>query len=480
MRRISVIVAGVVALAVGGAPVSAQGLLDLFMSPAQEARIGAEQHPKILAEFGGAYDDHGLAAYVDSIGQFLALTSEAPDTRYTFTVLNSGVVNAFALPGGYVYVTRGLLALADNEAELAGVIAHEIGHVAARHGADRMSKGVLANLGLAVLGAVTDSSAVAEVAQVGALAVIQSYSREDEFEADMLGVRYLSRAGFDPDAMSSFLARLSAHGELEAAIHGRPADQGFDFLATHPRTADRTARAIAAANLTAVVDPIVARDIYFGKIDGMLFGDDPAQGMIRGQRFLHPELGFAFEVPRGFILLNGQESVLARGPEGAAIRFDGAPRQRRVSMVSFLRDQWAPEARLSRLEAIRVNGMEAATAATQAEGQGGAVDVRLLAIAFDSRTIYRFLFITPPRLTGQLNEAFRRTAFSFRPLSRNEAAQIRPRRLVIHRVGAGETARALAARQPFAEFGLDRFLVLNGLDPGQPLDPGAVVKLVVE
>jgi predicted Zn-dependent protease len=169
-------------------PGRAVGLTDLFMSPEQESRVGAEEHQRVLQEFGGPYPDPELAAYVSSIGNFLVRTSAASGTKFTFTVLDSPVVNAFALPGGYVYVTRGLLALADSEAELAGVLAHEIGHVAAHHGAQRQSQNVLANLGLLVLGVATNSSAAVNLGQIGAAAVLSGYSRQDEYEADTLGV----------------------------------------------------------------------------------------------------------------------------------------------------------------------------------------------------------------------------------------------------------------------------------------------------
>ena len=209
-------------------------LRDLVMSPEQEKRIGAQEHGRILAQFGGAYDDPELTAYVRSIGDFLVLTSSASSTKFTFTVLNSPVVNAFALPGGYVYVTRGLVALADTEAELAGVLAHEIGHVAARHGAERQTNNVLANLGLLILGAATDSQTAVGLGQLGASAVINSYWRDDEYEADTLGVRYLSRAGFSPAAMSSFLTKLESHHALDAKIQGRSSSQGLGFFATIP------------------------------------------------------------------------------------------------------------------------------------------------------------------------------------------------------------------------------------------------------
>jgi len=328
--------------ATGDGQLVANDYLPDLISEVDEARIGAEQHDQILAEFGGAYDDPKIAAYVDSIGQFLALTSERPNVKFTFTVLNSPIVNAFALPGGYIYVSRGLLALAGDEAELAGVIAHEIGHVAARHGAQRMSSGIMAQLGLGLLSILTDSPELSGIAQLGAMAAIQGYSRDQEFEADMLGVHYLERAGFDTEAMASFLAKMRAHSEVEGRIagHSGSGDQ-FDIFATHPRTAERVRRAVQAANVSRVAQPIVGREIYLNKINGMLFGDDPGQGVVRGRQFLHPDLGFRFEAPPDFSLLNGQTQVLGRGPDGAILVFDADSRPDGRPMTGYLQDIWA-------------------------------------------------------------------------------------------------------------------------------------------
>ena len=197
------------------------------MSPAQEQEIGEEQHPQVLMQFGGPYDDAELQSYVSRIGDELAAVSELPELDFTFTVLNSEVINAFALPGGYVYITRGLLALADNEAELAGVMAHEIGHVTARHSAQRYSRGVLAQGGLAigtVLAGVLGGGAAADLVQqaggLGAQAYLAGYSRDQEFQADELGVRYMARAGYDPTAMSSFLEKLERNDQLMRRLSG--------------------------------------------------------------------------------------------------------------------------------------------------------------------------------------------------------------------------------------------------------------------
>ena len=482
MVRIRSLVVAMVAVTMTAAVADATDRLPDLLSESDEARIGAEQHEQILAEFGGAHDDPALATYVTSIGRFLALTSERPHVGFTFTVLNSSVVNAFALPGGYVYVTRGLLALAGDEAELAGVLAHEIGHVAARHGSQRITGSVLAQIGLGLLGMLTDSPELAGIAQLGALAMIQSYSREQEFEADTLGVRYLARAGFDTDAMASFLSKMRALSELDAYEAGRQPDSedGFNILATHPRTAERVRRAIQEAGVRRVSQPIIAREIYLNKIDGILYGDDPEQGLVKGRQFIHPVLGFQFEAPPDFAMLNGQTQVLGRGPEGAILVFDGAARTDSRPMTEYIRDVWAEEAALTQLERFRVAGREAATATLRTKIDGQTTDIRLVAIAFDSHSIYRFAFLTPPAVTAKYDPLFRETTLSFRGVTAAEAAAVKPRRLVLHRVRPGDTQASIAARMPFERYALQKFQILNGIYPNRVLAPGLVVKTIVE
>ena len=460
-------------------PASGDDRFTVFMSPAEEARIGREQHEKVVKQFGGVYDDADLARYVSSIGRFLAQTSERPDLDFTFTVLDTPIVNALALPGGYVYVTRGLLALAANEAELAGVIAHEIGHVTARHAAERYSRGVVAGIGLTVLGVLSGSEALNRLAGVTAELVLKAYSREQELEADTLGVRYLTRAGFDPGAMSSFLAKLQAHDALAARLRGEDGGgEGIGLLATHPRTSERIAQAIRAAGVGRVANPIVARDIYLGKIDGLLYGDNPDQGVITGRVFAHPRLRFRFEVPAGFRLLNGADRVVALGPDGARIVFSGAPRGRATTMARYLTAAWGAELPLRQVETITVGGLEAATAAARVKTQRGPMDLRLVAIAFDEKTVYRFLFLTPLHLSDKLAVALRRTTYSFRALSPREAAALKPLRIAIRTVRPGDTVASLARMLPFETLAVERFRVLNGLAPDQRLSPGDKVKII--
>ncbi len=453
-----------------------------FMSPAQETRIGAEEHPKILTRFGGVYRDRRVSGYVAEIGGRLVHNAEVADRRFTFTVLNTPVVNAFALPGGYVYVTRGLIALANSEAELAGVIAHEIGHVVARHTAERYSRSVVTGLGEAILGALTKSSDVGRLARFGSELYLRGFSREQEYDADLLGVRYLRRTGYDPYAQAAFLESLGRHSALMNQIEGRSgAERELDFFATHPRAADRVERAIAAAGAgVPTVDALRRRAAFLATIEGMLYGDDPEQGFVRGERFSHPSQRFTFTVPRGFRLINTMQAVFAKGPEDATLRFDAAPETVAYDPLRYLTLEWARGAEIAEIERIRVNGLDAATARARVVGRNGPADLRLVAIRFDDEIMFRMLFMTPPRLTARLAADFRRTTFSFRRLSEREAAALKPLRLWVAVVDADDTLDSFAAEAPFEPNMREWLRVLNGLAPDQPIEVGRRIKYVAE
>ena len=457
-------------------PATGGSMLSL-MSPEEERRIGAQEHPKAVQSFGGLYQNPELARYIDGIGQLLVQTTETPNEKFTFVVLDSDVVNAFALPGGYIHVTRGLLALANNEAEAAGVIAHEIGHVVARHGAARASAATLGGIG-SLLGGLLLGNVGGQIGQLGAAYGIASYSRDQEFEADSLGVRYLRRAGFDPEAMSDFLATLQAQSGLEAQIAGRQED-GFDIMASHPRTQDRVQAAIKEAGAgTPVKNPIEARDIYLRKIDGMIYGDSPNNGFVRGNRFAHPTLRFGFEVPQNFKLINQPDQVVAKGPQGSTILFSQA--EENAAPGDYLRKIRVGGAPLGNIETLTVNGMVAATGTLRRNTQQGPAELRVVAIRFDDNALYQFLFLVPVQLVSQLDGELRQTVNSFHRLSAQEAAALRPLRIQVAQVRPGDTIESLAERTAFADHKLQRFMVLNGLREGASLRPGQLIKLVVE
>ncbi|MBF0167097.1 MAG: M48 family metalloprotease [Alphaproteobacteria bacterium] len=469
-------------------PATGQSSFTGFMSPDDEKRVGTEQFPVLVKEFGGEYRDSRLNSYLTSLGNELVKHSETPDAKFTFAILNSDIVNAFALPGGYVCVSRGLMALCQDEAELAGVVGHEIGHVVARHSAQRYSQGMATNigliaagLGLSVLGAGQAGQSLMNVAQYGAQAFLQSYSREHEMEADQLGLRYLSRSGYEPVAMVNFLESLRKHSILQARMAGQSEGNvdHFDMMATHPLTKDRIQAAQQGIGPARAQNARFDRKAYLDAINGMLFGDDPEQGMLKGRSFLHPSMRFGFDVPKGFRVSNMPSKVVASNPQGAAIIFDGAKPRGSGSMAAFLTREWAVRSQVTSVETINLNGMEAATGLTQGNTQGGQpVAIRLLAIRFQPDLVFRFMFLAPRNQAHAFDEAFRSTTYSFRRLSAEEAAKVKPLRLIVVEARAGDTPEKLGATMPFEDYNPDWFKLLNDIDPGQPLKSGQTIKVV--
>lgn len=450
-----------------------------FYSVEDDIALGRQEHPKLVKQFGGEYDDPRLQRYIEQIG-FRAAQFTEYQFPYKFTIVNSPIVNAFALPGGFVYVSRGLLSLASNEAEVAGVLAHELGHVNARHTAERLSQAQLAQLGIGVLGLALGNSAVTNaVGQVAGLA-IQSHSRDQELEADTLGIRYMSQAGYDPDGSVTFLSTLREHSMLEAEMNGLPSGSvdEFNIMATHPRTIERVRLAQRQADAVSVTNALVGRDPHLNAINGMLYGDDPQQGIIDGHTFVHGPLRFEFTVPDAFLLRNSPTRIAATHPQGALILFDMAKTERNRSMLSYIRNVWAPQTRFSDAEKLRIDGADAATAFTQGNSSSGAVDIRPVAIRGDGENVFRFLFVSPAGATSRFSEGFRRTTYSFRRLTPSEASSVRGRRLIIAQAHPGDTAEALARTMPFGNFNERAFRVLNDLGPDDILSPGQLIKIV--
>jgi predicted Zn-dependent protease len=457
-----------------------------FMSEEDEKRVGAEEHPKILEQFGGEYGDARLKSYVRAIGKKLAAVSEVPDLPYRFTILNDEKVNAFALPGGYVYLTRGLLALAENEAEMAGVLAHEIGHITARHSAQRYSTAQATNIGLTVLGVLGSvaglPSGIGQVASLGANAAIQGYSRGQELQADMLGVRYMTRIGYSPDGMTGFFRKLNAHSGLEAAMKG---EQGVshNIMSTHPRTEDRIVQAIKLAKAKRVNNPRIARNEFLDQIDGIVFGSDPSQGIVRDREFVHPELKIRFQVPADYVIFNSPSHVKAIGPHKSTIIFDMA-NQKKAKQVrnlnQYLTNDYGKSMTLSGVERIDVNGLTAVTGASRLQTQIGPRDVRLLVIRGNPEQIFQFAFFTPPEKTQQMSEDLRRTTYSFQRISDKEAANLKPLKIKLIRASEGQTISSLARGFPYGRFNEQWLTLLNGLSPKTAIQAGQRIKLVVE
>jgi predicted Zn-dependent protease len=453
------------------------------MTPQDEVRIGRQEHPRVLAEFGGEAKEPKARAYVQEIGQKMKAVSELAQQPFTFTLLDSDMVNAFALPGGYVYVTRGLLALADDEAELAGVLGHEVGHVTARHTAQRYDRAMLGQLGAiaaTIAGGILAGEAGAQLGQaVGgtlATAYVQGFSREQELEADRLGIRYLARAGYDPMAMASMLDALEAESRLRARLEGQR-DTVPDWLRSHPRTKDRIREAAAAA--ATKEGGSRERERFLAAIDGLTFGESPAQGFVRGTRFIHPELDFRFEAPPGFTLINRPNVVIGRAGDGRFLQFDLGEAKGSVDPATYLQQEWVTKQRLERVRSI----------ATE-DGRRGVLGLgrvmfrnkpaaAMFAVVESGRPrqFYRFVLLREGGLSSSDLAAYEATVRSLRRLDAADRAEARPYRIRIHTVGPGETEASLAARMAIPN-GAAWFAVLNDTSR-RPVRPGEKVKLVV-
>jgi predicted Zn-dependent protease len=481
--------AGLLALLPAAVPVLAPAAqAQIFMSPDDAKKLGAQEHPKILKEFGGVYEDPEIGAYVAGIAGRIAGQSGQPAGSFTFTVLNSPVVNAFALPGGYVYITRGTLALANNEAEAAGVLGHEIGHVIAQHSEKRYDKSVFTNLGVAgasILGSLFLGSGagdlIGQVGQIGGGAYLAAFSRENELEADTIGVKLLSRVGYAPDAQAAFLQSLSDYSDLASKMAGQAGkDRMNDLFATHPGGPQRVKEAIAAAN-TYPASPVYRRDDYLNRIDGLIYGDDPREGVVRGNTFTHPDLRLSFSVPDGWRINNTSDAVVAIG-SGGRLQFDIEGDKKKVqasrSALDYLTRVWLPNLRLSNAEAIKVNGMPAATASGRVALKSGNADVRFVAVGFATDAILRFVIIAPPGGLSKIEPAVIRSVNTLKHLSEAEAKAVRPVRLKVVQVGSGDTVESYAAKTPLGRYAAEQLRVLNALQDGQQPKPGERFKTV--
>jgi len=455
-------------------PATGQQQFTALMSPQQEVQVGASEHQKIVKQFG-LYKNASINAYVNEVGKRVTTDTERPDVNYTFYVLDSPIVNAFALPGGYIYVSRGLLALANSEAELAAVLSHEAGHITGRHSAERYSRGVVTSLGAGILSAVLDAPGASQALGTGANLYLSSYSRGQENEADSLGLRYMTRAGFSANAMPSFLSSLKQQSELDAQLAGRKKAAGASYFSTHPATADRVVQTTAQAQ-SYPKGGLVNHDKHLSRLSGMIYGDSAEQGFVRGTKFYHSGMGFTFEVPQGFNMNNQPSQVVATSSSGAALIFDMAPNKEGLDAVSYMK-AWVKNKPLQGLEAIQVHGRKGATGAFAGEVNGRPVTIRLVAIEWGNRFV-RFQMAIPAGADNALLTAMKKATYSFRSMTDKEKQSVRPYRVKTYKAKAGDTIASLARRQPFTKLQQERFRVLNGLNPAEQIKAGKLYKVI--
>lgn len=454
-------------------PQAAPGPEDM-MTPSQR-----REHERLVASYGGAYNDPKLQAEIQQIVTRLVASSERPDQKYRVTILNSPAINAFALPNGSLYVTRGLLALASDNAEIASVLAHEMAHVIANHAATREDQMKQAVLVSRVISDVVNDPDLGALALAKSRISLASFSRAQELEADAIGVGISARAGFDPYGAERFLTTMGKQSSLKTAStmgQNGTADQA-DFLATHPATPERISIVMANAREYAAPNKQGERDRgeYLAAIDGLVYGDDPKEGFIRGRRFFHPKLGFTFTAPEGFALENTSQAVLGASASGReALRLDAVRVPGDQSLAQYLSSGWIEGVEVSSVESLVLNGFPAATAVAR----GDQWSFRMFAIRFGS-DVYRLIFAARD-LTPALDQAFRQAAETFRRVSIEEAENVKPLRIRIVTAGITDTPEKLAAKMDTQDKALERFLVLNGLDRGAKLVYGEQYKIVAE
>ncbi len=478
-RRLFVIVAGALSLGV-----TACASIDAPAPPSSPAPKAAGSLPtappnperkRLLQAFGGEYHAPPIENYLNGVLLKLAPASNVSAQPYRVTLLNSPVVNAFALPSGDIFVTRGLLALADDTSEIAAVMAHEIAHVTARHAAQRAEFEKTAALFTRVNAQVLEHAQADDEAQARSKLSIASFSRQQEFEADRIGIKDLASAGYDPYGAARFLTALGEWSALRASISGAGSANQPDMMATHPSTPERVAQAEAEARQ---IEPpgvgATGGGSYLATIDGLAFGDDPSQGIVRGTEFVHPKLGFAFEAPEGFTLENRSTALIGVGEAGGeALRLDSVATADSTPVTSAIASGWIDGLKTTQVEAMQIDGLEAATGVAH----GDQWSFRLGAVRLKGR-LYRLIFAAHT-LSPAVDERFRASLQSFRLVNSRDSALAAAQTIRIVTAESGDTPDTMAARMAFLPQALDQFLILNGLERGASLAPGQRYKIVV-
>lgn len=439
--------------------------------------LSDREHQRLVQAFGGEYRSPALQRILDEIAERLRAVTEKPAEKYRVTILNSPVVNAFALPSGNLYVTRGLLSLANDSSEVASVLAHEIAHVTARHAEGRAELESRSVLVSRVRAEVLNNPGAAQLVRDQAQVAIASFSRQQELEADQIGVRTLASSGFDPHGAHRFLSALGRSSDFkERNGEGQGGQKGLEFTATHPTAPERVAAALAAARYFFEPGVIASeRGRWLQALNGVVYGEDSHEGFVRGRTFLHPKLGVSFTAPEGFVLENSAQAVLGM-TTGAqeALRLDSARVPQEKKLQDFITENQIENLPLADVQTLTINGLPAATGIAR----GADWTFRIFAIRLGS-SVYR-LILASRQFSPSADERFFAAANSFSKLTPAEQARARPLRIATVTARRGETAEDFSQRMGGLDRPLERFLLLNGLVAGASLEAGHTYKTVVD
>jgi predicted Zn-dependent protease len=478
MQLLFALIAVIVMTACATNPVTGKRELS-FMSEAQEIAAGRELDAQVRQEMG-LYEDDDLQQYVQELGLRLARRSQRPNLPWSFAVLDSPAVNAFALPGGFIYITRGILPYLDNEAQLVGVLGHEIGHVTARHSAQQYTRGMGASLGVLVssifVPAVRPFSDLAE----GGLGVLfLKFGRDDELQADALGAEYTAAGGWDPDEVPAVLTTLARIAEMTDR-NGVP-----NWLTTHPQPEARVTRVgemVTKVRRAAADAPfIVDRDGYLARIDGLVFGDNPEDGVVRGNIFLHPPLRFALAFPEGWEITNSEEQVVAQEPGNKVFIVLRTIQARPGSSLDQIAQQHMRESgyKATDVTSATVGGMRAVLGTYEGTASGiGKVMARGAHVLLGRSTFF-IGGIAPPTLYPGVAADFDRTIQSFREMSREEAEAVKPNLIDFYTARDGDTWQSIAQRAGKALVSANTLAIMNDHAIDELPKPGTRLKIVV-
>jgi predicted Zn-dependent protease len=483
-RLASALLAGAFVAAGGCATNPVTGGQDVVtMSEEKEIELGRKMHPQVLQQYG-RYDDEILQQYVNGVGQRIATLSHRPNLQYTFTVLDSADVNAFALPGGYVYITRGIMAYLNSEAELAAVLGHEIGHVTARHSVRQQTGATAAGVGTMIVGILTGSPDLANVAGSAATALVRGYGRDMELEADQLGAEYLNRIGYEPEEMIDVVRLLKNQEMLEVQMarqENRKPRVYHGVFSTHPDNDTRLKEVVrAAARVHNTEDRPDNRDAYLSRVDGMPMGDSRAQGIVRGSRFYHGDLGITIAFPTGWVVENQQSSVLAYSEsKDAMIKVSATAPPQGVGPKELL-GRMLQGTTTTTSAPLDVNGLEGYTATVRSTALpwGNQGPARVAVVYYNNLA---YVFQGAPRQAAGLSSfepLFTSSLKTFRRLRDNEFPQAEPDKVRIVRATQGMTVEQLARNSPIKKYPVERLRLLNDLYPDKQPVAGEKIKVV--
>lgn len=448
-----------------------------LMSEAQEISAGQEADAQVKKEMG-LYNDPNLQEYVSSIGLKLAQLSERPNLPWHYTVVDAPAINAFALPGGYIYITRGILPFLNDEAQLAGVLGHETGHVTARHAAQQYTRAVGGTIGLVALGIfVPGARPFGQLAEQGLGVLFLKYGRGDELQADQLGARYAARGNWDPAGVPDMLMTLGRLDEASGQRRGIP-----NWLETHPEPLARVKEIQPAVQQLSAgrTDFVRNRDAMLRAVDGIIYGDNPDQGVVRGASFIHPPLRFRIDFPNGWDIQNTPEQVMAKAP-GADVYMlleqVEMPRGNGIDNIARAQMENAGFRMLSGSR-DRINGLDAFIGLYQGSLEGlGNVRVRAAHIVHNGN-VYLVAGFAAPNIFDPVDSAMLMSVRSFKPLTADEAAAVHPNRIDIYVVRQGDSWESVAERSG-GVIKPATLAVMNGAEPNSQPVVGSRIKIVV-